>query len=102
MISLRVIARDGVPDVMRAAAHAVCSVVYLFRSAQPNYLKKHVNEGVIPSRRFSYDETPSTTIVMRNPIVNVVTIITTFLIRIILHVVATRVNVVTIMTNVSN
>ena len=76
MISLRAIGRDGVPDVMRAAARAVCSVVYLFRSAHPNYMKTTVNEGVIPSRRFSYDETPSTTIVMRNPIVNVVTIIT--------------------------
>jgi hypothetical protein len=65
-------------------------------------MKIHENEGVIPSRRFSYDETPSTTVIMRNPIVNVVTIITTFLIKIILHVVATRVNVVTIMTNVSN
>ena len=49
-------------------------------------MKTTVNEGVIPSRRFSYDETPSTTVIMRNPIVNVVTIITTFLIRIVLHV----------------
>ena len=83
---MRAIERDGVPESMRAAATAACSVVALFRSAQPNYMKTHVNEGVIPSRRFSYDETPSTTIVMRNPIVNVVTIITNVLIRIALHV----------------
>ena len=36
MISLRAIVRDGVPDVMRAAARAVCSAVYLFCSAHPN------------------------------------------------------------------
>ena len=36
VISLRVIGRDGVPDVMRAAARAVCSVVHLFCSAHPN------------------------------------------------------------------
>ena len=36
MISLRATGRGGVPDVMRAAARAVCSVVYLFCSAHPN------------------------------------------------------------------